>query len=114
MNGVLSMFVCSEAVFTGLRGAGAKFVSGPAGDNLVAGRRLFGKRGILASMVGRVPPGKQTRRLDGSRVEPANQFTGESTRLRNLSSHNFPKNKARCEHKTPGREFANERAVGEL
>ena len=85
MNGVLSIFVRSETVFTGLRGAGARFDSGPAGDNLVAGRRLFGKGGTLAIMVGRGPPGKQTRRLDGSMVEPANQFTGESTRLRNLS-----------------------------
>ena len=45
MNGALSIFVRSEAVFTGLRGAGAKFDSGPAGDNLVAGRRLFGRGG---------------------------------------------------------------------
>ena len=73
-----------ETVFTGLRGAGAKFDNGPAGDNLVAGRRWFGKGGTLAIMVGKAPPGKQTRRLDGSMVEPANQFTGESTRLRNL------------------------------
>lgn len=78
-----------ETVFTGLRGAGAKFDNGPAGDNLVAGRRLFGKGGTLAIMVGRAPPGKQTRRLDGSMVEPANQFTGEFTRLRNLSCGNL-------------------------
>ena len=45
MNGVLSIFVRSETVFTGLHGAGARFESGPAGDNLVAGRRLFGKGG---------------------------------------------------------------------
>ena len=29
MNGALSIFVRSEDVFTGLRGAGAKFDSGP-------------------------------------------------------------------------------------
>ena len=35
-----------ETVFTGLRGAGANFDNSPAGDNLVSGRRLFGK-GVL-------------------------------------------------------------------
>ena len=68
MNGVLSIFVRSETVFTGLRGAGAKFDNGPAGDNLVAGRRLFGKGGYFGNHGGQGAPGQaesSTARFDG-------------------------------------------------
>ena len=52
------MFVRSETVFTGWCGAGAKFVSGPAGDNLVAGRPLFGKGGYFGKHGGQGAPGQ--------------------------------------------------------